>query len=157
MRHEQDLMMKGMLEVWTLIFRARETWTQPDLALRSVPAIGTLSITDRQSKTDGYGRVRGVHVSVRVVTFFWPYHPEWKSQFTDQRLNPHPLGWKQSLNLSTTREVLKAMTLGQVGFEVSWPRMEICFFSNMIRLYLLGAWPCDIQALGAWLWAWMVY
>ena len=51
MRHEQDLMMKGMLEVWTLIFRARKTWTQPDLALRSVPAIGTLSITDSQRRT----------------------------------------------------------------------------------------------------------
>ena len=38
MRHEQDLMRKGMLKVWTLVFRARETWTQPDLALRSVPA-----------------------------------------------------------------------------------------------------------------------
>ena len=51
MRHEQDLMMKGMLEVWTLIFRARKTWTQPDLALHSVPAIGTLSITDSQRRT----------------------------------------------------------------------------------------------------------
>ena len=38
MRHEQDLMRKGMLKVWTLVFRARETWTQPDLALSSVPA-----------------------------------------------------------------------------------------------------------------------
>ena len=50
MRHEQDLMMKGVLKVWTLIFRARETWTQPDLALRSVPATRTLRVTDRQRR-----------------------------------------------------------------------------------------------------------
>ena len=71
MRHEQDLMMKGMLKVWTLIFRARETWTQPDLALHSVPATRTLRVTDRQSKMDGYGRVRGVDFSAKVVTFFF--------------------------------------------------------------------------------------
>ena len=50
MRHEQDLMMKGVLKVWTLIFRARETWTQPDVALRSVPATRTLRVTDRQRR-----------------------------------------------------------------------------------------------------------